>query len=100
MNLPTLSSGSERGTVKLSNGTDVAVTGLGSAAYTNSDAYASATVLEDYQVTYDTGVTKTVADVFAIVASLEKEIITLKQEIETLKSYHSSNTEVPSEPIE
>lgn len=41
-NLPTLQSGSTNGTVKLSNGNDISVTGLGTAAYTNSNIYATA----------------------------------------------------------
>ena len=40
--LPTLQSGSTNGTIKLSNGGDVSVKGLGSAAFTNSDVYATA----------------------------------------------------------
>ena len=38
--LPTLQSGSANGTIKLSNGNDVSVKGLGSAAYENTTAFA------------------------------------------------------------
>lgn len=88
----TLTSGSINGTVKFNN-TDVAVTGLGSAAYTNSDSYASATILEDARFSFapsDTEdpefTTLSLSELFTLVANLQAQVNNLTQEIELLKN--------------
>lgn len=81
--LPTLSTGSINGTIKLGNNNEVAVKGLGSAAFTESSTYAKANILDTK--TFDYGITKeqkTIADLMNKVAELETELNKLKNQIE------------------
>ncbi len=98
--LPTLSAGSANGTIKLSNGNDVKVKGLGTAAYKNENAFATAAqgVLADKALPRDakfvytpetvdeeTGevtaaITMTIAELVEKVAELENEIKKLTSE--------------------
>ena len=88
--LPTLQTGTTNGTVKLSNGTDVNVYGLKSAAYTESSAYATAAqgakadgaIQETKKFKYGEE-EKTIAELFELVASLQEELIQLKAKVET-----------------
>lgn len=84
--LPTysLTSGADNGTVAF-NGVDVAVTGLGSAAYTNSDKYADANILNNTTFTYGTE-NKTIAQLFEIVSDLTTKITNLTTELNELKN--------------
>ena len=101
-NLPTytLTSGTTNGTVKFNNN-EVKVAGLGSAAYTNSDNYATAeqgtlantAIQPNTLFTYGNAETqKTIENLFEIVASLEAEIKSLKEQI---KDYHSTEVNEP-----
>lgn len=84
--LPTYSliSGTDNGTVAF-NGIDVAVTGLGSAAYTNSDKYADANILNNTTFTYGAE-NKTIAELFEIVSDLTTKITNLTTELNELKN--------------
>lgn len=84
--LPTysLTSGADNGTVAF-NGVDVAVTGLGSAAYTNSDKYADANILNNTTFTYGAE-NKTIAELFEIVSDLTTKITNLTTELNELKN--------------
>ena len=84
--LPTysLTSGTDNGTVAF-NGVDVAVTGLGSAAYTNSDKYADANILNNTTFTYGAE-NKTIAELFEIVSDLTTKITNLTTELNELKN--------------
>ena len=105
--LPTLSSGSANGTVKLSNGNDVAVTGLGSAAYTNSDGYATAdqgakadTALQRDTLFSTTGQAPqdgdnaaTISEMFAMIIELQNQVEQLQQEVSILQQHHENPDE-------
>lgn len=84
--LPTysLTSGTDNGAVAF-NGVDVAVTGLGSAAYTNSDKYADANILNNTTFTYGAE-NKTIAELFEIVSDLTTKITNLTTELNELKN--------------
>ena len=98
--LPTLLSGSTPGTVKLSNGSDVAVAGLGSAAYTNSNVYASNTVLEDYSIGMDSeGNDITTVRLCEMVLALMEEVNNLRLEVERLSAFHEE-PEIPEDTTE
>ena len=75
-NLPTLSSGTTNGTVKLSNGNDVAVTGLRSAAYTDTSAYIRPNIEFVYDKIQENGVEK---ELKTTIEEMAKEIASLKQ---------------------
>ena len=88
--LPTLQTGTANGTVKLSNGTNVSVYGLKSAAYTESSAYATAAqgtkadgAVQEAKKFKCGEEEKTVAELFELVASLQEELAQLKAKVET-----------------
>jgi hypothetical protein len=88
--LPTLQTGTANGTVKLSNGTNVDVYGLKSAAYTESSAYATAAqgtkadgAVQETKKFKCGEEEKTIAELFELVASLQEELIQLKAKVET-----------------
>ena len=109
-NLPTytLTSGTTNGTIKLNGGEDVAVTGLGSAAYTNSSAYATAeqgnlansAIQPTTEFIYQKEITETDEDTGETIIIKSEEKITieglitkikdLEAEMLLLKGYHSS----------
>ena len=88
--LPTLQTGTSNGTIKLSNGTNVSVYGLQSAAYTESSAYATAAqgikadgAIQETQKFKCGEEEKTVAELFEIIALLQEELAQLKAKVET-----------------
>ena len=96
----TLTPGTVNGTVAF-NGVNVGVTGLGTAAYTNSNAYATSAqgILANTAIqpgtlfAYGNDETqKTIANLFETVALLEAEIKSLKEQME---EYHSTETDKP-----
>lgn len=87
--LPTLQTGTANGTVKLSNGANVNVYGLKSAAYTESSAYATAAqgtkadgAVQEAKKFKCGEEEKTVAELFELVASLQEELTQLKAKVE------------------
>lgn len=101
--LPTLQTGTANGTVKLSNGTNVDVYGLKSAAYTESSAYATAAqgtkadgAVQEAKKFKCGEEEKTIAELFELVASLQEELIQLKAKVET----EHPTTQVEPETIE
>ena len=96
--LPTysLASGTNNGTIAF-NGTDIAVTGLGSAAYTNSDKYADANILNNTTFIYGIE-NKTIAELFEIVAGLVTEVANLTTELAELKTKVETEHPTISEP--
>lgn len=96
--LPTysLASGTNNGTVAF-NGADVAVTGLGSAAYTNSSEYADANVLNNTTFIYGAE-NKTIAELFEIVAGLVTEVANLTTELTELKNKVETEHPTVNEP--
>lgn len=79
--LPTLSTGSINGTIKLGNDNEVAVKGLGSAAFTESTAYAKSDVLDTKFKYGATEEQKTIADLMNKVAELEIKLNELNNQI-------------------
>lgn len=79
-----LTTGKQQGTIAF-NGEDIAVKGLGSAAYTNSDKYADANILNDTTFIYGTE-NKTIAELFKIVSDLTTKITNLTTELNELKN--------------
>ena len=76
----TLSSGASNGTIKLNNN-EVSVTGLKSAAYTNSSDYVAANATFSFNDEQ-----KTIAELFALVAELQAKVT-------ELEAYHNTTEE-------
>ena len=102
-NLPTyvLSSGETNGSLKLNDGEDVSVTGLGSAAYTDSASYATAeqgalaeTALQlDTELSIPNGddgsmAVATIPQLFAYIRDLQNQVNLLSEEVNRLSAFH------------
>lgn len=111
--LPTLQTGTSNGTIKLSNGTDVSVYGLRSAAYTDTTAYATAeqgikadNALPATQTFAYGSEQKTIAELFALVHTLSGEVTQLRTELTALQEKVNTEhpvvvePETPAEPTE
>lgn len=89
----TLTSGDDNGTVKF-NETQVLVQGLGTAAYEDSDSFASANILEEATFTYsiddiDPEIAQlTIAELFNVVANLQAQVNVLQEEVNRLSTFH------------
>ena len=96
--LPTLSEGSTNGTIKLGNGNDVKVKGLGTAAFTNSTDYATAAqgTLAQTAIQLDTEITyqiqKDDGEGNIVEEELKTTIKEMAKEIENLKQILKDNS--------
>lgn len=111
--LPTLQTGASNGTIKLSNGNDVSVYGLRSAAYTDTTAYATAeqgikadNALPATQTFAYGEEQKTIAELFALVHTLSAEVNQLRTDLTALQEKVNTEhpvvvePETPAEPTE
>ena len=111
--LPTLQTGASNGTIKLSNGNDVSVYGLKSAAYTDSTTYATAeqgikadNALPATQTFTYGEEQKTIAELFALVHTLSAEVNQLRTDLTALQEKVNTEhpvvvePETPAEPTE
>ena len=102
-NLPTyvLSPGETNGSLKLNNSEDVFVTGLGSAAYTDSASYATAEqgALAETALQLDTEFSipdgddgsiavATISQLFAYIRDLQNQVNLLSEEVNRLSAFH------------